>query len=42
MKQLNHPNIVNLVEEIDGEKNLYLAMEYIKGFSLQAFLAKKP
>ena len=42
MKQLNHPNIAHLIEEIEGEKNLYLAMEYIQGFSLQAFIVKKP
>lgn len=42
LKQLKHPNIVELVEEISAEKNLYLVMEYVQGFSLQAHMMKQP
>lgn len=42
LKQLRHPNIVQLIEEVSGEKNLYLVMEYVQGTSLQGFIVKKP
>lgn len=41
LKKLHHPNIVRLISEISLEKNLYLIMEYVKGYSLQAYLQKQ-
>lgn len=41
LKQLKHPNVVELIEEITAEKNLYLVMEYVQGFSLQAHITKQ-
>ncbi|OMJ74543.1 hypothetical protein SteCoe_26504 [Stentor coeruleus] len=42
MKLLKHQNIVELIEDINAEKNLYLVMEYVQGFSLQAHIMKQP
>ena len=39
LKQLHHPNIVNLVDLIHGEKKLYLVFEYMN-YDLKKYLEK--
>ena len=42
LKLINHPNIAKIIEEINGEKNFYLVLEYVQGFSLQGYVSKRP
>ena len=41
LKKLNHPNTISLISEEPKEKNLYLVMDYVQGFSLQALITKQ-
>jgi serine/threonine protein kinase len=41
LKKIHHPNIVEFYEEIEGKNNLYIAMEYVKGISLNNHLQAK-
>lgn len=41
LKKLNHPNVISLIAEESKEKNLYLVMDYVQGFSLQALIMKQ-
>lgn len=41
LKKLNHPQIVKFQEEIMGNKNLYIVMEYIKGITLNNHVTAK-
>jgi len=34
MRTLNHRNIMNLNEVFETENNIYLVLDYIKGYSL--------
>ena len=40
LKEINHPNIVNLIEVKDTEENLYIVYEYCNGEDLKIFLEK--
>ena len=41
LKKINHHNIVEFYEEINGKNNLYIVMEYVKGISLSNHLTTK-
>jgi serine/threonine protein kinase len=40
LKEINHPNIVNLIEIKDTEEKLYIVQEYCNGGGLDKFLEK--
>jgi serine/threonine-protein kinase len=42
LAELSHPNIVGLFDFVKTESQMYLVLEYIRGFSLADVLAKKP
>jgi serine/threonine protein kinase len=42
LAELSHPNIVALYDFVKTESQMYLVLEYIRGFSLAEVLAKKP
>lgn len=41
LKQMNHPNIIQLKDVITTTKNIYLIMEYIKGEDLYDYVIEK-
>lgn len=41
LKMIEHPNVVKFYEEIVGENNLYIVMEYVKGIGLNNHLIAK-
>ena len=42
MTQLQHPNIVGLIDYVDHEKGLSLIMKYVKGQGLDEVLKNSP
>lgn len=40
LKELNHPNVVNLIEVIASKDKVYLVMEYVSGGDLFAYISK--
>jgi serine/threonine protein kinase len=41
LKMIDHPNIVKFYEQIEGENNLYIVMEYVRGIGLNNHLIAK-
>jgi serine/threonine protein kinase len=41
LKKIDHNNIVKFYEEILGDRNLYIVMEYVKGIALNNYLVTK-
>lgn len=40
-KKTNHQNTISLISKESKDKNLYLVMEYVQGFSLQALIIQQ-
>jgi serine/threonine protein kinase len=42
LKKLDHPNIVKLLETVDGKKHFHLVLEFVKGQSLYNYIKTRP
>jgi serine/threonine-protein kinase len=42
LAEMSHPNVVALYDFVKTEKEMYLVMEYLRGYSLSEVLARKP